>query len=106
MADSNYQGNIVVVGLIERDSRIFIAKRADTKKVLPGIYELPGGHVEPDESLGDAIRRELKEELQVSVEIVRLVDAFTYESGGKFKVELCYLCQHKQEVRLATLRKS
>jgi len=26
--------------------KVFLPKRAETKKFLPGVYELPGGHIE------------------------------------------------------------
>jgi 8-oxo-dGTP pyrophosphatase MutT (NUDIX family) len=26
--------------------KVFMARRADTKKFMPGIYELPGGHID------------------------------------------------------------
>ncbi len=84
--------NIVVVALIVRDGKLFIAKRADTKASWPGRFELVGGHVDPGEALETALLREVKEELNVDVTIDRIIDAFTYESEDTFKVEICYLC--------------
>jgi len=91
---SEHLTNIVVCALIERDGKLFVAKRADTKASWPGRYEIVGGHVDPGESLEEALRRELREEIGVEVEIGRIVDAFTYHSGDEnvFKVEICYLC--------------
>lgn len=92
MSDDVHDTNIVVVGLITRDGKIFIAKRADTKKTLPGQFEIPGGHVDPGEQPEQALERELFEELGVHVHVGRPVFAFTYESEDTFKVEIVYLC--------------
>lgn len=54
----------VVAAAVIRDGRLLLAQR--TRPVeLAGLWELPGGKVEPDESPADAVRRELREELGV-----------------------------------------
>ncbi|WFR71887.1 (deoxy)nucleoside triphosphate pyrophosphohydrolase [Prescottella defluvii] len=54
----------VVAAAVIRDGRLLLAQR--TRPVeLAGMWELPGGKVEPDESPADAVRRELREELGV-----------------------------------------
>lgn len=48
--------------------RLLVAQRPhDT--VLPGLWELPGGKVEPGESLQDCVVREFMEELGVGVQV-------------------------------------
>lgn len=89
---SDHNSNIVVVGCIVRDGKIFIAKRANTKKIFPDRYELIGGHVEPGESLEEALVREIHEEVGVDVRVGQIVDAFSHEYKGEFKVEIGYLC--------------
>ena len=89
---SEHNTNIVVVGFIVRDGRIFIAKRAATKSTMPDRFELLGGHLDPGETLGEALKREIREEIGLEVRVGELIDAFTYESEGMLKVELCYLC--------------
>ena len=56
----------VVVGLIERDGKILIAKRP-THVDQGGLWEFPGGKREADESSQTALARELQEELGISV---------------------------------------
>lgn len=51
-----------VVAIIERNGRYLIQKRPE-KGLLAGLWEFPGGKVEPGESPRRALRRELKEEL-------------------------------------------
>ncbi|NTU54019.1 MAG: (deoxy)nucleoside triphosphate pyrophosphohydrolase [Chlorobiaceae bacterium] len=59
----------VVCAIIERDERFLIARRAEGRH-LALKWEFPGGKVESGESEKAALRRELREELQVEVEIV------------------------------------
>lgn len=89
---SEHNTNIVVAGFIVRDGKIFIAKRAATKDFHPSMYEIIGGHVEPGETLETALRREVKEEIELDVRVGEVVDAFIYESHSIIKVEICYLC--------------
>ncbi len=51
-----------VVGIIENNGRYLIQKRPDTG-LLAGLWEFPGGKVEPGESPRRALQRELREEL-------------------------------------------
>ena len=100
---SEHLSNIVVCGLIVRDGKIFVAKRADHKTAFPGQYELIGGHVDPDEQLEVALRREIREELGVEVVVDAPIGAFTYSSEGVFKIEICYLCHPEDPATEPTL---
>lgn len=59
---------IVVAGIIQKENKYLIAQR---KKNLNGggFWEFPGGKVEPGETHPQALIRELKEELDIEVEL-------------------------------------
>lgn len=57
---------VVAVALVDVDGRVLIAKRPEGKK-LAGLWEFPGGKVEPGERPEQALIRELKEELGIDV---------------------------------------
>ena len=57
----------VVCGIMKEDEGYLIARRG--KGVHENVWEFPGGKVEPGESREAAIIRELKEELDIEVEV-------------------------------------
>ena len=57
---------VVAVALIDVDGRVLIAKRPEGK-ALAGLWEFPGGKVEPGERPEAALIRELREELVIEV---------------------------------------
>ncbi len=57
---------VAAVALIDRDGRVLIAKRPEGK-AMAGLWEFPGGKVEPGERPEQALIRELKEELSINV---------------------------------------
>ncbi len=66
----NYINNMNVVGaVLIKDNKIILPKRSDTLLKYPGFYEFPGGKVEKDETLKEALKRELCEELSIDVEV-------------------------------------
>ncbi|KEQ13917.1 hypothetical protein GZ77_16855 [Endozoicomonas montiporae] len=58
--------HVAVAVIRGEDGRILIAKRPDDKH-MGGLWEFPGGKVEPDEDFKTALNRELQEELDISV---------------------------------------
>ena len=61
--------NLIIVAsiaLIDANDQILIAKRPQ-KKHLSGLWEFPGGKVERDETPENALIREIKEELDISI---------------------------------------
>ena len=61
-----------VLGIISRGGRYLIQKRPN-KGLLAGLWEFPGGKVEPGETKEQALRREVREELGVELEKARFL---------------------------------
>lgn len=85
--------------------KVFMPKRAATKKFLPGVYELPGGHVEFGEDLRAALAREIMEELHMHIEIGDVIDVFTYMNDIKQSqsIEVVYFAQFIDPIENITL---
>jgi len=90
----------VVAALIIRDSKILICQRTEDQ-AMPLKWEFPGGKVERDEDLKDALRRELEEELGIDAVIGRKVAAIqhTYANGTSLALYFYRVDQFKREIQ-------
>jgi 8-oxo-dGTP diphosphatase len=77
----------VVAALIIRENTILICQRAEGQ-AMPFKWEFPGGKVEPDEDLKDALHRELEEELGIDAVIGPKVAAIQHTYTGGNGIEL------------------
>ena len=59
---------VVTAAVVERDGRFLITRRQGGVH-LEGCWEFPGGKLEAGESHADGLRREMREELDVDVEV-------------------------------------
>lgn len=85
---------VVAVAMIDSENRVLLARRPEGK-ALAGLWEFPGGKVEPGEPLEEALVRELREELGVDVSRSCLAP-FTFASHSYETFDLLmplYLCR-------------
>ena len=60
----------VVAVILRRDDQLLLCHRAPSRRWYPGVWDFAGGHVEPGETPGAALRREVAEELGVTLDAV------------------------------------
>jgi 8-oxo-dGTP pyrophosphatase MutT (NUDIX family) len=67
------------------NNKLLLLKRGNSAPWMPNKYCLPGGKIEPDESLVDAASRELYEETKISVDSRYLtpIDIYYHSSYSK-----------------------
>ncbi len=68
----------VVAAAIEKDGVIFCAQRPENKS-LGGLWEFPGGKLEPGETPEEALVREIQEELNSTIEILSYINEASYD---------------------------
>ncbi|MEP6494798.1 MAG: (deoxy)nucleoside triphosphate pyrophosphohydrolase [bacterium] len=76
----------VVAAVIRRNARYLLCQRP-THKRHGGLWEFPGGKLEPGETIVDATRRELAEELAVEVSRVGDIQFSIEDPGSDFVIE-------------------
>lgn len=67
----------VVAAIIKEDDKILATQRGYGE--FKGMWEFPGGKIEPGESAKDALIREIQEELEAEIEVGELVDTVEYD---------------------------
>ena len=81
-----------VVGIVVRVNKFLVERRRWDETVDPGIVCLPAGHVKPNESLEDALKREMMDELGIQVNEMKFVcKNFYVASNGEKQHAYCYL---------------
>jgi 8-oxo-dGTP diphosphatase len=81
----------VVGAALVRDGRVLASRRTEPPR-LAGLWEFPGGKVEPGESDREALLRELREELRVEAEVgERLGGDLPIGETAVLRVYLCRL---------------
>lgn len=85
--------------------KVFLPKRASTKKFLPDVFEMPGGHIDYGEGLVAGLAREIEEEFGMRATIGDTFAAFTYVNDVKrsHSIEVVYFAQFKDPIDQITL---
>ena len=85
---------VVAAALVDADGRILLQQRAPGR-AMAGLWEFPGGKVEPEERPEVALVRELAEELGIKVEEGALQAACfaSAPNGERHMLLLLYICR-------------
>ena len=89
----------IVCPIIQNDGAYLLCKMADDRGVFPGQWALSGGGMEPGETMEEALRREIGEELGEALEITEVkpwtfrddVRVKTYADGTTEQIYMIYL---------------
>jgi len=90
---------VVACALIDADNRVLLAERPKGK-TLAGLWEFPGGKIEPGETPEEALIRELHEELEITVNETCL-SPMTFASHTYEKFHLLmplYICRRYEGI--------
>ena len=85
----------VVCAIIISEQKILITQNSSASD-HPFLWEFAGGKIKPGESAKDAILREIREELEIEIEIQKKMKSVTFDYGFK-QIELIpFLCSIKK----------
>ncbi|MCS7279889.1 MAG: (deoxy)nucleoside triphosphate pyrophosphohydrolase [Thermodesulfobacteriaceae bacterium] len=79
----------VVAGFIEKEGKFLLVQRPFHKR-NGGLWEFPGGKVERGETLEEALKRELKEELDIEILETSFLERIVHDYED-FQIELFLL---------------
>lgn len=81
----------VVAAIIEENNKIFVAKRLYGE--FSGLWEFPGGKYEEDETGEDAIKREIREEFEVDINVKKYLCTIEHQYESFYLIMDCFICE-------------
>ena len=92
---TNYIGVGVGAIIINKEGKIVLLLRGKQAEKESGKWEIPGGAVEFGETLSQALKREIYEEINVEIEVVELLEVsdHIFVDEKQHWVSLTYLCR-------------
>jgi len=82
----------VTAAIILKENKVLIAQRAPGEN-LAGKWEFPGGKLEPGETPKECLKREIREELDIEIEVLDFFDESIYAyNSGTIKL-MAFWCQ-------------
>lgn len=89
----------IVLGIIEHEGKLLMLRRFDPENPMwHHKWELPGGKIEPGESVLEALHREVREETSLIVDHAQLVDVYTHTWDHPDFTQQTFLIVHKVTV--------
>lgn len=95
---------IVACAFIHHDfdgvTKVYLPKRAATKKFYPNVFEVPGGHIDFGEDIVEGLMREVREEFGKDIVVGSAFNAFTYlnKVKGAHAVEISFFAKFKDGI--------
>ena len=83
---------LVTAAVLFADDKVLITRRPDNKR-HPGWWEFPGGKVDPGESPGEALIREIREELGAEIDVEGIFEVVYYRYDWGPVLILAYTCR-------------
>ncbi len=77
----------LAAGALFKDGRLLLMKRAETRRLWPGEWSLPGGKAKEGETLDECLKREFHEETKINIDIGKKFNEFTYDYDGTLAKE-------------------
>src|SRR3989344_190667 len=86
--------------IIDEKKRLLIVKKSPNEAIDAGLWVVPGGKVKQDEHVIDALKREVKEEVGLSVISYQWIGEDVFKVGDKFFHAAHFLCKVKSTKKI------
>ncbi len=88
----------VVAAIIKKNNQVLSTQRGYGE--FQGLWEFPGGKIEPGENHQEALKREILEELLVDIEVQNHLYTLEYDYPHFHLTMHCYWCTLEQKIEL------
>lgn len=90
------KAEIIVTGILKCDDLFLIVRRSKNYDFYPGSWEFPGGHLEDGETLNEALKRELEEEIGYTLDSIPIITNYfdevkTFENKLVHNLEIDFI---------------
>lgn len=85
----------VVAAVIKKQNKVFATQRGYGE--FKDGWEFPGGKIEQGETPEEALKREIKEELDAEIEVGKLIDIVEYDYPTFHLSMQCFWCELKED---------
>ncbi len=87
---------LVTAAILQKDGRILLTQRLPGSR-HGGLWEFPGGKLDPEESPEEGLQREIREELGIDVQVGAVFDVVYHRYDWGAVLLLAYLCEVGRE---------
>lgn len=84
----------VVAAIIQKENKILATKRGYGEFI--NMWEFPGGKIEPGETKMQALVREIKEELNIEINVDKFAIDIEYQYPNFYLFMSCFMCSIKE----------
>lgn len=84
----------VVAAIIQKENKILATKRGYGEFI--NMWEFPGGKIEPGETEKQALVREIKEELNIEINVDKFAIDIEYQYPNFYLFMSCFMCSIKE----------
>ena len=85
----------VACALIVKDKKLLICQN-DSSSDHPFLWEFPGGKINSDETVENGVTREIREELEIQIDIINTMQTVIFDYGFKEIKLYPFLCSVKK----------
>ncbi|MFZ2125861.1 MAG: NUDIX domain-containing protein [Candidatus Saccharimonadales bacterium] len=83
-------------GIIKKGDKFLVTKRSLSDKYMPGLWDIPGGTIEFQEQIIDALNREIIEGTGLVVKVGKVLYVYDFVSDPqRHQFQIVYECEYQ-----------